>query len=67
MDFRRRWRGRRRGAATWYRDYVEALVQRDVTDMRRIGALDALPRLLTPLRRRRRVWSMWPTWRGPSK
>lgn len=30
----------------WYRAYVEALVQRDVTDMRRIGALDTLPRLL---------------------
>ncbi len=30
----------------WYRAYVEALVQRDVQDLRRIGTLDALPRLL---------------------
>jgi predicted AAA+ superfamily ATPase len=36
--------GRRR--AIWYRDYLDALVQRDVRDMARIGALDALPRLL---------------------
>lgn len=36
--------GRRR--ATWYRDYVEAIVQRDVRDLARISALDALPRLL---------------------
>lgn len=33
--------------ATWYRDYVETLVQRDVRDMARIASLDALPRLLT--------------------
>lgn len=32
--------------AAWYRDYVEALVQRDVPDLARISALDALPRLL---------------------
>ncbi len=31
----------------WYRDYVETLVQRDVRDLSRISALDALPRLLT--------------------
>lgn len=37
--------GRRRAA--WYRDYLDALVQRDVRDLARIGALDALPRLLT--------------------
>ncbi len=37
--------GRRRTA--WYRDYLDALVQRDVRDLARIGALDALPRLLT--------------------
>jgi predicted AAA+ superfamily ATPase len=37
--------GRRRAA--WYRDYVEALVQRDVRDLARISSLDALPRLLT--------------------
>lgn len=32
--------------ATWYRDYVDALVQRDVRDLARISALEALPRLL---------------------
>jgi predicted AAA+ superfamily ATPase len=31
---------------TWYRDYVQTLVQRDVRDLARIGALDALPRLM---------------------
>lgn len=36
--------GRRRVA--WYRDYLDALVQRDVRDMARIASLDALPRLL---------------------
>ena len=36
--------GRRR--ASWYRDYVDALVQRDVRDLSRIRALDLLPRLL---------------------
>ncbi len=36
-----------RRRATWYRDYIETLVQRDVRDLARIGALDALPRLLT--------------------
>ena len=30
----------------WYRDYIETLVQRDVRDLARISALDALPRLL---------------------
>jgi predicted AAA+ superfamily ATPase len=35
---------RRRQA--WYRNYVEALVQRDVRDLARIASLDALPRLL---------------------
>lgn len=35
---------RRRQA--WYRDYVEALVQRDVRDLARIASLDVLPRLL---------------------
>ncbi|AKU89810.1 ATP-binding protein [Vulgatibacter incomptus] len=39
----RRSPGRR---ATWYRDYLEAVVQRDVRDLARIGSLDALPRLL---------------------
>lgn len=37
--------GRRRVA--WYRDYLDALVQRDVRDFTRINALDALPRLLS--------------------
>ncbi|MDE1942849.1 MAG: ATP-binding protein [Betaproteobacteria bacterium] len=32
---------------TWYRDYIETLVQRDVRDLARISALDVLPRLLT--------------------
>jgi predicted AAA+ superfamily ATPase len=32
--------------AAWYRDYVEALVQRDVRELARISSLDALPRLL---------------------
>ena len=36
--------GRRR--ARWYTDYLEALVQRDVRELARIGSLDALPRLL---------------------
>ena len=35
-----------RRRAAWYRDYLEALVQRDVRDLARIGSLDALPRLL---------------------
>lgn len=36
--------GRRR--ATWYRDYLDAIIQRDIRDLARIGALEALPRLL---------------------
>ncbi len=32
--------------AAWYRDYVEAMVQRDVRDLARIASFDALPRLL---------------------
>lgn len=36
-----------RRRATWYRDYIDTLVQRDVRDLARISALDALPRLLT--------------------
>ena len=36
--------GRRR--ATWYRDYLDTIVQRDVRDLARISTLDALPRLL---------------------
>ena len=34
-----------RRQAVWYRDYIETLVQRDVRDLARISALDALPRL----------------------
>ena len=33
--------------AAWYRDYVDAIVQRDVRDLARIASLDVLPRLLT--------------------
>ena len=36
-----------RRQANWYRDYVAALVQRDVRDMTRIRSLDVLPRLLS--------------------
>jgi uncharacterized protein len=35
---------RRRSA--WYRDYLQTLIDRDVRDLARIAALDALPRLL---------------------
>jgi len=30
----------------WYRDYIEALIQRDVRDLARIRSLEVLPRLL---------------------
>ena len=36
-----------RRRVAWYRDYIDTLVQRDVRDLARISALDALPRLLT--------------------
>ncbi len=36
-----------RRRAAWYRDYVDAIVQRDVRDLARIASLDVLPRLLT--------------------
>jgi predicted AAA+ superfamily ATPase len=36
--------GKRR--ARWYRGYLDAIVQRDVRDLARIAALDAMPRLL---------------------
>ncbi len=36
-----------RRRTSWYRDYIETLVQRDVRDLSRIRQLDALPRLLT--------------------
>ncbi|MDQ3525844.1 MAG: ATP-binding protein [Chloroflexota bacterium] len=32
--------------SSWYRDYIDTLIQRDVRDLARISALDALPRLL---------------------
>ena len=35
-----------RRIAAWYRDYVEALVQRDVQDLARIRELGVMPRLL---------------------
>jgi len=35
-----------RRRAAWYRDYMVAMVQRDVRDLTRISALNALPRLL---------------------
>ncbi len=35
-----------RRRATWYRDYIETLVQRDVRDLAHINSLEALPRLL---------------------
>lgn len=40
-------RAAHRRRATWYRDYVETIVQRDVRELARISALDVLPRLLT--------------------
>lgn len=33
--------------AIWYRDYIETLLQRDIRDLARISALDALPRLMS--------------------
>jgi predicted AAA+ superfamily ATPase len=36
-----------RRRANWYRDYIEALIQRDVRDIARISSLDVLPRLLS--------------------
>ena len=36
-----------RRQAGWYRDYVEALIQRDVRDLARIRSLDIMPRLLS--------------------
>ncbi len=35
-----------RRRAAWYRDYLETLVSRDVRELARVSALDALPRLL---------------------
>lgn len=39
-------RATHRRRSTWYRDYLETLIQRDVRDLARIRALDALSRLL---------------------
>lgn len=39
-------RGSERARRTWARDYLEAIVQRDVRDLARIQRLDVLPRLL---------------------
>jgi hypothetical protein len=39
-------RASRRRRTTWYRDYTDTLIQRDIRDLARISALDALPRLL---------------------
>lgn len=39
-------RSRHARRAAWYRDYAETLIQRDIQDLARISALDALPRLL---------------------
>jgi hypothetical protein len=36
-----------RRRAHWYRDYLDALVQRDVRDIAQLRSLDALPRLLS--------------------
>ena len=36
-----------RRQAEWYRNYVEAHIQRDVRDMTRIRSFDVLPRLLS--------------------
>ncbi len=36
-----------RRRSNWYRNFIATQLQRDVTDMARISALDALPRLLT--------------------
>ena len=33
--------------AVWYRDYIETLVQRDVSDLARISSLQVIPRLLS--------------------
>lgn len=39
--------GRRRN--TWYRDYLETMIQRDVKDFSRISSLETLPRLLSAI------------------
>jgi hypothetical protein len=39
-------RANQRRRAAWYRDYADTLIQRDIRDLARISALNALPRLL---------------------
>lgn len=39
-------RANQRRRTAWYRDYGDTLIQRDIRDLARISALDALPRLL---------------------
>jgi len=39
-------RATQRRRTAWYRDYANTLIQRDIRDLARINALDALPRLL---------------------
>lgn len=39
-------RSSERRRTRWYQDYVDAVTQRDVRDLARISALDALPRLM---------------------
>jgi hypothetical protein len=39
-------RATHRRRMVWYRDYADTLIQRDIRDLARITALDALPRLL---------------------
>ena len=39
-------RAKAKRRASWYRDYIETIVQRDVRDLARISALGSLPRLL---------------------
>ena len=39
-------RASRHRRTVWYRDYADTLIQRDIRDLARISALDALPRLL---------------------
>ncbi len=33
--------------ATWYRNYIETIIQRDIRDLARISSLEVLPRLLS--------------------
>lgn len=40
-------RGTEKRRANWYRDYITALIQRDIQDIANIRTLDSLPRLLS--------------------